>query len=305
MSISRSRASVRAWCQSSSRCSAITASVCSARPVGEAQSASFGFGPSRDAQQGAHLVGLGEAGAGQRRVRRRRPASAPAALNTVSPWRAMKKRPLTAARAGDGGGVHRGGGAAQAIMVADQQAVGGPRVSTAMSMPVRIAAWISWSARGSGAQASRPPPSNWKLRPSMASRTAEPGAFLAAQPDVELPPPRRAGQWPIAAKGCQPGPAAIRTARRSRSSGPHSGTRPSCRKCRARGGAAAAAPAIAMKRNRKFRPRISMPPFHSAWRRLGNRKSRFSGVHETPPRGGALAPPFPLRDQIAMELSHA
>ena len=56
----------------------------------------------------------------------------------------------------------------------------------------------------SGAQASRPPPTSWKLRPSIRSSTAEPCRFSRLSRTWSWPPRAAPGQWPTEAKGCQP-----------------------------------------------------------------------------------------------------
>ena len=100
MPISTSRSSVRASCQSSSRCSAITASVCSARPVGDAHSVSAGFAPEQRRAAPAPSRRPARSRRGSAAYADASPCSRRAALNTVSPCRAMKSRPCVAIGSG-------------------------------------------------------------------------------------------------------------------------------------------------------------------------------------------------------------
>src|SRR3954447_12445469 len=97
--------------------------------------------------------------------------------------------------AGDGGGVHRGGGAAQAIMVADEEAVGAPRLDRHVEagahrrLDLLVGARIGRPGVAAAAEQLEAAPVDVEQ-----DRRALP--FLAAQPDVELP--AAAARGPVA-----------------------------------------------------------------------------------------------------------
>ena len=234
----------------------------SARP----RASSVGCGPSAARSSVAHLVGLGEAGAGQRRVERvalhaRGGVEHGLAVAGDEPAAAGSAAARTQAMAAASIAV---GGAAQPIMVADQRR----RPSSGSRRPCRCRCasppGSPASARGVGRPGVAAAAEQLEAAPVDPEQHRRSLPLLAAQPDVELAAaaPRR----PVAdrrRRRASPARAAPRTARRSRSSGRRRGTRPSCRKCRA----TAAAPrpgGHAMKRNRKFRSRIIAASFHSA-----------------------------------------
>ena len=186
----RSRAAARrSWrrCQSSSRCSAITASVCSARPGRRRPQIELRPGARGGRAARAPISSAWAKPARVSGVCSTSPCIRADALKTVSPWRAMKKRGSghRPPGAGDGGGVDRGGGAAQPIDVADDQALAGAGLDDQSEAGAhrRLDLGVGAGVGRPGLAAAADQLEGAAVDPEQHRRALP---FLAAEPDMEL-----------------------------------------------------------------------------------------------------------------------